>query len=375
MARPPTPRPGDRPPVSTDQLFGRSFRSLPIPAAITRLRDGLIIDVNDAWCRLFGFERAEALGKTFVGLGILDAAARQTLADAGKTAGFIDVPDVVMFAKPQRPKHVALSVKMEDVEGETYAVFTLSDHTPLAEAHEALERAHSELKATEASRLRLLSSVAHDLMNPLMPMKIHLYLLEKAAGSVGEEFAKPLLWITRNMEQMVLLVQDLRQFAKMQSGQFQLRKQPVDLSKLVVDVVESVDVIFHDREIRFQHHGTPPIPLQGDPDRIGRVIYNLLGNAAKFTPRGGDVALRVGLQGDHAIVSVKDSGPGMDPAQVSRLFQPFTQVHEPTATPDPGMGLGLFICKQIVELHGGKIWAESPGKGQGSTFAFSLPTR
>jgi len=117
-----------------------------------------------------------------------------------------------------------------------------------------------------------------------------------------------------------------------------------------------------------------PIPVDADPGRISQVLVNLISNAIKFTPDGGSVVVEARAISDAARVSVRDNGVGLDPAQIARLFQPFSQVHDAGSRVVGGSGLGLYISRGIIELHGGTIQATSPGRGRGATFSFVLPS-
>ncbi|MHB8634616.1 MAG: PAS domain-containing sensor histidine kinase [Thermoplasmatota archaeon] len=357
---------------NADIIFGLGFRSHPTPAGIFRLADGRIVDVNESWLRLLGYERDEVIGKTQQELGIIDEHTREALGRLIRAKDSFSVADVVMLTKGHEQKHVVAAAQLQSMGGETYATAIVADHTVLVEAKEALRVALEELRRADAARLQLLSGVAHDLANPLTPIRINLAVIEKADPAVGEEFKKPLRAIARNVTQLVMMTKDLREFAKIQEKQFVIRKQPLDLSKVVAEVLEALDASFQSRGIRLQSHVHASLDVSADPVRIPQVLFNLLGNAAKFTPTGGTVDLGATIEDGQAVLRVRDSGPGMDALQVSRLFQPFSQVHEVTAS-EVGTGLGLFICRRIVEGHGGRIWAESPGPGKGSTFSFCLP--
>ena len=119
----------------------------------------------------------------------------------------------------------------------------------------------------------------------------------------------------------------------------------------------------------------PPasVPLEGDGARLMQVLFNFLTNALKFTPAGGQIDVSVRVEGDEAVCSVHDTGGGIQPADLVRLFHPFTQVHEPSEARAPGTGLGLYISRGIAEEHGGSVSAESPGRGLGATFHLRLP--
>ncbi|MCA1819117.1 MAG: HAMP domain-containing histidine kinase, partial [Halobacteriales archaeon] len=139
---------------------------------------------------------------------------------------------------------------------------------------------------------------------------------------------------------------------------------------------ESFQESAHERGVTLTVRASGPVPVEADHERLAQVLSNLLTNALKFTPAGGAVTLRVGAgPGGGAEVAVEDSGRGLTADEAARLFQPFSQVHDPGEVKEPGTGLGLYICKGIVEAHGGRIQVKSAGRAHGSTFTFELPAR
>jgi signal transduction histidine kinase len=166
---------------------------------------------------------------------------RETLAGLIRPRDSFAVADITVYTKQKVPKHVVAAAQLQSMAGETYATATLADHTALVEA-----------KAADAARLQLLSGVAHDLANPLTPIRLNLAIIEKTDASVGEAFKRPLRAITRNVTQLVMMTQDLREFAKIQEKHFAIRKQAIDLSSIVADALEALEATFQSRGIRLQ---------------------------------------------------------------------------------------------------------------------------
>jgi signal transduction histidine kinase len=166
------------------------------------------------------------------------------------------------------------------------------------------------------------------------------------------------------------LISDLLDAASIESGTLSVRKAPVDLGAVVSEVAELLESQARERSIKVDSEidsGIPPI--SGDHDRLTQVLSNLLGNAIKFTPEGGNVRLRVSRADDRVVVSIADTGIGISAANLPHVFERFWRADNSSTK---GAGLGLSIASGIIEAHGGKIWAESE-VGVGTTMTFSLP--
>jgi signal transduction histidine kinase len=163
---------------------------------------------------------------------------------------------------------------------------------------------------------------------------------------------------------------------RLEGGELRLSRRPTDLAELCRQAVDTLAPAAAERGVALEAHAPGPLQADLDPGRITQVVYNLVSNALKFTPPGGRVTVRAEASDGSATVSVTDTGAGMGPSQLDRLFRPFSQVHDPASVKraeDKGTGLGLYISKGLVEAHGGSIRADSAGPGQGSTFTFRLP--
>jgi signal transduction histidine kinase len=242
----------------------------------------------------------------------------------------------------------------------------------IAEDVTATVVAEQRLREAQRQRIHLLQQLAHDMASPLSPVKIQLRLLR---GRVGPEGENGLAIVQRNVEHIQRLVEDVKDVARLEGGDLKLRRQRADLRELARQAVESLAPAAAERQVRLDVEAPAPLPVDADAGRVTQVLYNLVGNALKFTPPGGRIEVAASAAGGFAGVRVRDTGAGMRPDQLERLFKPFSQVHDTAAVKRPedkGSGLGLYISKGIVEAHGGSIAAESGGPGQGSTFTFRL---
>jgi len=216
---------------------------------------------------------------------------------------------------------------------------------------------------------------AHDLRNPLaVILACSGVLLDSGCVTLSDEKRQQFLGrIKANAEFMLRLVNDLLDVAKIEAGRLDLDLKETDLVGLISSTVEFNHVLAARKDVRLEFSHEPNLPrVEIDGAKLEQVLNNLIGNAVKFSPRGGTVTIHAGRNGTGVLVSVQDQGPGIPAAELGKLFQPFARLSTSTATEEKSTGLGLVICRKVVEGHGGRIWAESePGKG--ATFYFTIP--
>jgi signal transduction histidine kinase len=248
--------------------------------------------------------------------------------------------------------------------------FAIERHRIVRERQAALER----LRELERFKTQFINTAAHELNSPLTPVKLQLHLLrtEHAQGLTAKQKSS-LDIMERNVDRLIALVSDVLEAARLQANRLVVKKEPIDLHQVVSEAVESLQDHAKSLGVELVLESKPGFRAEADPDRISQVVYNLIGNALKFTPRGGKVRVAVLKEGEFLLVRVIDTGIGLRPEDFLRLFQPFSQTHEWTTSKRPGSGLGLYISQGIVEQHGGRIWCDSPGPNRGSTFSFALP--
>ena len=238
-----------------------------------------------------------------------------------------------------------------------------------------LAAANCELEKANETQADFAAMIAHDLRSPLTAVMSAATLLEDGlAGPINEEQWGLLANIESQSRRLVDLVNDFLDVSKLEAGHINLVKEEVDLKALIQGSAENYLILARGKQIslKSQVEGAP-VRIQADPRRLEQVFANLLSNAIKFTKEGGDIEVGVTeLDGEGAKVWVKDNGVGIPPQEVVSLFEKYRQTTSGKASKDKGTGLGLVICKMIVEAHGGKIWVESE-EGRGTTFAFKLP--
>ena len=239
----------------------------------------------------------------------------------------------------------------------------------------AVENARLYEKLVEADRQKneFLAMLAHELRNPLAPIRNATQVL-RHSGVVSEAATTARQIIERQLQLMVRLVDDLLDASRVSRGQIALRKSPVDLAEAVRTAVETSRPVIEAAGHALAVTESPtPIGLLADPTRVAQIVGNLLTNAAKYTPPGGRITLAVTREGSEAVIRVADSGVGLPPDMLNRVFDLFTQVDTSLERSQGGLGIGLTLVKRLAELHGGSVSAASAGAGRGSTFTVRLP--
>jgi signal transduction histidine kinase len=213
--------------------------------------------------------------------------------------------------------------------------------------------------------------VSHELKTPLTAMRTSAQVLE-AAGIATETKREMLDIILRNIDRQTNLVNDLLDLSRIESGRMKLKFERVSLDSLIADSIESVKHAASEKGIKQNLELSESLSsVKGDREKLTQVVINLLNNAIKFTPRSGEITIKTIELNGQVEVKVRDTGIGIPPEDLDKVFDKFYQVDSTLTREAGGTGLGLAICKGIVEAHNGKIWAESE-LGKGSTFIFTL---
>ena len=257
--------------------------------------------------------------------------------------------------------------------GSDLVAVLFSDITQRLLAEQDMRRLNEELAQANRRKTEFLATLAHELRNPLAPLSNGLHLMRMASAK-PELLEKTRQMMERQVQHMVHLVDDLLDVARISTGKVELRRQRMDLKDVVATAVETsaslVEGGGHSLSVDL-----PPqaLPMDADPTRIAQVVSNLLNNAAKYTPQGGRIALRAWVEGSEAVLAVTDTGIGIEPDALSKVFEMFAQVPGNAGRPQGGLGIGLSLVQSLVALHGGSVSAASAGSGKGSTFTIRLP--
>ena len=241
-----------------------------------------------------------------------------------------------------------------------------------ARSYETAQAARAEAESANRMKDEFVSIVSHELRTPLNAILGWTSMLQQ--GSLDESMRdRALQSVADNAQRQLGLVQDLLDFSRLQAGRLPLDMDDVDLRAVLRGVVETLVPTAAASGVQLNVQTAPPLRLRGDARRLEQVFFNLLGNALKFTPRGGEVRLGVRLTERAVEISVSDTGEGIDAAFLPHMFEAFRQAGTTRSGRHGGVGLGLSIAKELVEAHHGSIRAESGGPGTGATFVVTLP--
>lgn len=304
------------------------------------------------------------ISKDDVGKPIKDLVKNEHLLALAKTG--IMQKDIELLGPNEDTKRVlkTSSAVVEDSSGNTVGMVTiLNDIT--------------KQKEVEKIKNNFLSNVSHELRTPLIAIEKSLSLiLSKATGEISPDQEQFLSVAERNLKRLTLLINDLLDLSKFEAGKMTLKIEPASIGKIIEEAVRTFDSWAKQKSIKLEAKAPEALPeITADANRIIQVINNLLSNAIKFTPNNGSIAVEaIALPGkDEIEVSVTDTGIGIAKENLAKIFDKFYQVDEIAANGVGGTGIGLSVSKEIVELHGGKIWAES--EKSGTKFIFTLPLK
>jgi signal transduction histidine kinase len=243
------------------------------------------------------------------------------------------------------------------------------EHEAAAERsrHLAREQAvRSEAESANRSKDQFLAMLSHELRNPLSAMRVATELMRRTEPS-SDGHARAMDVLERQMRHLTRLVDDLLDAARVGSGKIELARAPLALHTLVREVVDGLSERCAGHALTL---ALAPVWVAGDETRLEQIVSNLLTNALRYTPRGGTIAVELRREGADAVLTVRDSGVGIAPEMLPRLFQLFVQAQDGASG---GLGIGLALVRRLTELHGGSVGAASEGLGHGSTFCVRLP--
>ena len=236
-------------------------------------------------------------------------------------------------------------------------------------------RAYEALRKTDQLKDEFLATLSHELRTPLNAILGYARML-RAGMLTPDKFPRTFETIERNTSALAQMVEDILDVSRVVSGKMRLSMQAVELPMVVHDAVATVMPAAEAKHIRLETTIDPQVgPVSGDPDRLRQIVWNLLSNAVKFTPKQGRVQVRLERVNSSVEIVVSDTGNGIAPDFLPHIFERFRQADSGATRQHAGLGLGLAIVRNLVELHGGTVYATSGGEGQGATFRVRLPLR
>ena len=330
-------------------------------AVITIDLTGKVLSWNEGAAKIFGYSSAETIGQRppFFSEDEASDYIRRVLGGAAVKTGEI--------------------VKKNKAGADLPLLLTCS---PIRDAENAIVGVSciikdiTELKKVDELQHEFLSIISHELRTPLTPIKGYLALfLGGQMGALNEKQLAALSVIMKQSNHLQDLIDTVLDLSRIEAGKpLTLEKEPLFLNQIVKESVESAATAFEEKKIKTNVTYSPDtLAIMGDRKKLVRVIDNILGNALKFTPSGGHVQISVADGNKQMNVTIADSGIGLEDKYLARVFERFFQVDSSSTRASGGIGMGLAIAKEIIEMHGGRIWAESDGLGRGTRIVFSLP--
>ena len=360
-----------------DAVLGRVVDALRDYGVLLLDAQGLIRTWNRAATEIFGWRADEVIGQPVACLFTPEDQASGVPVDElaqAREAGKAD--DARWMARRGGGRFYAQGVVVPlDDEAGARAGFCkiVHDATPAHEQAARLQAAKEEAEAANRAKDRFLAMLSHELRTPLAPIATAAHILARSA-TVPAAHAHLLPMIERNVALEARLIEDLLDLTALAAGKLILRTAPVDLHQVVRTVCETLDASVRDKRLTLHLELYAPHPVvPGDETRLQQVLWNLLRNAVKFTPPGGEVRVRTWCEGDALLLACSDSGIGIAADALPRLFTAFEQADETVSRQFGGLGLGLAIAHGLVAQHGGRLVAHSQGRDRGATFTLQLP--
>jgi PAS domain S-box-containing protein len=351
-------------------------------AIVSKTLDGVITSWNPGAERIFGYTASEAIGKNIT--LIIPSERRgeedEVLARIRRGEG-VDHFNTVRIRKDGTLVDISLTVSpVRNPDGLIIGVSKIARDISLTKRLEGErpdllareQRARLEAEAANRAKDEFLATLSHELRTPLSAILgwAQVMRLRNDPATLAQAFES----IERNARHQVQLIEDLLDLSRITAGKLRLETQPIDLGSVIVTALDTVRPAAEAKAIRLGSRIQPGATvIMGDPGRLQQICWNLLSNAVKFTPRHGEITIAVDRANSTASIRVSDNGQGIEPEALPYIFERFRQADPSLARTHGGLGLGLAIVRHLVELHGGSVSAESPGKGLGATFTVTFP--
>ena len=321
---------------------------------------GIITSWNTAAERLFGYSAEEAVGKHITLIIPVELYGEEEEI-IGKLRQGIRIQHYETVRLRKDGTRIEVSLSISPVKDDTGKIIGAAK----------IARDISERRELERRKDEFISMASHELKTPVTALKGFTQLLHRRfLKRNDEESVRFLARMDAQINKLTTLIGDMLDLSKMQNGQLAYRMEQFDLAELIGEIIENVQGTTQTHHLLLEK--TVRVQIYADRDRIGQVLINLLTNAIKYSPTADRVIVYMAIDEENVLVSVQDFGIGISQSYQESIFERFYQVNEPAEKTYPGLGIGLYIARQIIERHQGRLWVQSR-KGEGSIFRFSLP--
>jgi PAS domain S-box-containing protein len=357
---------------ASEEKFSKAFRASPQVISISRLSDGTFMEVNDSFCRVFGYTREETIGRPSLGLNVwITPDDREKMVRELQKTGRINNEEYRFRTKSGEIRTVLFSAEKIDFAGEPCLIAVAADITEYKKIEDQAREA-GNLRELDRLRSQLLANVSHELRTPLASIKgFATMLLDYDEKLEPKEKREYLEIIDKNTDRLVELIEQLLEMSRLKVGMLSIEKKSTDVLKLCRDVITEARV--RSKEHVFSLNLPARLPqLNIDASRIRQVLDNLLDNSVKYSDTGTEINLSVRQNNSDILFTVTDHGAGIPQKDLSEIFVRMFHAPQKQKSRAKGAGLGLSISKGLIEAHGGKLWLESD-LGIGTRAFFTLP--
>jgi len=330
--------------------------------------DGKILEANRQFAEILGYQEPEELKKVNLNSLYVNKLDRRTQLEK--------LRESPVFAELELRRKDGSTVWVRDYPKATVrpdrTIEYIDGVSVETRGLDAIVREITEHKRLQNMKDQFIVTVTHELRTPIVSIKGYVDLILSKEADLSKKLRSEIEIVERNVDRLLNLTNDLLNTQDIDAGKMEVKFETLNLHEALTQCIEEMQPLLGQKqqEIRLEIPARP-LPIVCDRLRLNEVLTNLLTNANKFAPPGGSIIVRVEEDENAVTISVTDDGIGIDRKDLQRVFEPFAAIEKPSYF--KGSGLGLSLAKKLVEAQGGKIWATSPGKGQGATLAFTLP--
>ena len=334
-----------------------------------------LLVVNDAFCKIFGLERDNIIGKTLA--EDVSVNERESFFKIDKQViedGIENINDEALTVRGSQTRTISTRKnRFIDSDGKKYLVGVIHDITERKKSEDSLRESEKQLKELNATKDKLFSIVAHDLRSPYSNIiGLSELLIESVDDSQIEESKEYARLLNLSAKNTLVLLDNLLKWAKSQTGQLSFNPEKLVTSDIILEILSLNKSLARSKNICMEDISTDDVEIYADRNMLKTVLRNLISNAIKFTHEGGYIRVYTTLKPDYAEITISDDGVGVSEENKKGLFNLTLNRPSVGTANELGSGLGLVLCKEFVEMNGGRIWAVSE-EGRGSDFKFTLP--